>query len=57
MSIGEACYLVMCLAMFMAFAIVLGYHSWQQSRHGGDFGAPEPARSPGSVPGATQAHA
>ena len=47
MTTGNVLYLAMSIGMFLVFAVVLGYQSWQQSRLG-----PEvvPSVSPASHP-------
>jgi hypothetical protein len=34
MTTGSVLYLLMCLAMFGVFAVVLAYQSWQQAKFG-----------------------
>ncbi len=46
MTTGNVLYLMLCLGMFTAFALVLAYESWQQSRIGRDVVA-EPDRNAG----------
>jgi hypothetical protein len=49
MTTGSILYLIMSLAMFAAFSIVLAYESWQQSRLGPDI-ISEPVAQPESHP-------
>ena len=50
MTGGETLYLVLVLASFMGFAVVLAFHSWLQSRVSADF----PVRAQAVPQGAPQ---
>ena len=45
MTDGNVLYLLMCVAMFAAFSVVLAYNSWQQSKLGPDM-VPSPEQHP-----------
>ncbi|HYZ21606.1 MAG TPA: hypothetical protein VE690_05555 [Rhodopila sp.] len=57
MTTGSTLYLILCIAVFATFGIVLAYATWQQARLGGDF-ATTPGRNPPAHPATkAQAHA
>ena len=45
MTDGNVLYLLMCVAMFAAFSVVLAYNSWQQSKLGPEM-VPAPETHP-----------
>ncbi|HET9019943.1 MAG TPA: hypothetical protein VFN46_10160 [Acetobacteraceae bacterium] len=54
MTDGETFYLVLALASFIGFAVVLAFHSWQQSRVSADFPVRAQATPQGTPQGAAQ---
>lgn len=57
MTTGSTLYLILCIAAFATFGIVLAYATWQQGRLGGDF-ATTPRRNPSAHAASNaQAHA